>query len=145
MADEQPIRQARLQVETNLNALTEVLQWFEQLTRPLLSFELWWQSQLILDEGFTNAVRHAHRFLPESMTIEIEVKVFANWLEIRIWDWGQPFNLEAKIQEIIKKNDPPMDKVGGRGLMFMKQLTDELRYTRLSDQRNCLIMRKRLS
>ncbi|NEO49184.1 MAG: ATP-binding protein, partial [Moorea sp. SIO4A3] len=36
----------------------------------------------------------------------------------------------------------PLEKEGGRGLMFMNQLTDEVSYQRLSDQRNCLLMRK---
>ncbi|MDY7015920.1 MAG: ATP-binding protein, partial [Cyanobacteriota bacterium] len=35
-------------------------------------------------------------------------------------------------------------KEGGRGLLFIQQLTDEMSYIRTRDRRNCLIMRKNL-
>lgn len=137
------LKQGSLQLSTNLNSLTNLLEWYEQLIRPLISFESWWQSQLILDEGFTNAVRHAHRFLPATTPIVVEVKLFRDWLEIQILDRGQPFDLEAKLQQLHQASDKLYS--GGRGLLFMDQLTDELCYTRLPDQRNCLMMRKRLA
>lgn len=144
MANEQPMKYSRLQVETDLNALTEVLHWFEQLILPLLPYNLWWESQVALTEGFTNIVRHAHHNLPQTTPIEIEVKVFADCLEIRIWDLGQPFDLEAQLQRLYQENLSPLEKEGGRGLIFMKHLMDELCHSRLPDQRNCLTMRKRI-
>lgn len=148
MQKEQPLVQSRLQVETDLNALTEVLQWFEQLTLPLLPYELWWQCQVALTEGFTNAVRHAHKDLPQNTPIEIQVKVFASYLEMRIWDYGERFDLEAKLQSklsLLKQKDfDPLENEGGRGLIFMQQFTDELCYIRMSDGRNCLLMRRKI-
>lgn len=143
--NEQPIKESRLQVQTNLSALAEVLQWFEQFNSLLLPHNLWWQSQVALTEGFTNAVRHAHQHLPETTPIDIEVKVFTDFLEMRIWDWGKPFDLAAMLQKLRDLDEPdPLEREGGRGLMFMDQLTDELDYARMPDRRNCLVMKKRI-
>lgn len=145
--NETPQKQSRLQVKTDLEALTEVWQWFEQFTSPLLPQMFWWECEVALTEGFTNVVRHAHQHLPQTTPIEIEVKVFAHYLEIRIWDWGKPFDLHSKLQSL-RQEDPTSVEISdikedGRGLIFMKQLMDELDYLRLSDGRNCLVLRKR--
>ncbi|MBD2577903.1 ATP-binding protein [Oscillatoria sp. FACHB-1406] len=138
-------QQLQLQLKTELGALNEILQRFEQMVTPLISEEQYWQCQIALAEGFTNAVRHAHKDLPLTTTIEVEVKVVPEYLEIRIWDWGQPFDLHAKLRELnCSLEDPLGQGEGGRGLFFMSKLTDELSYTRGSDARNCLVMRKYL-
>lgn len=143
MHKEKPLKQSHLQVETDLEALKEVLPWFEQFTASLLSQEMRLQCQIALVEGFTNAVRHAHRQLPQATPIELELTAFPDCLEMRIWDWGQRFDLHAKLHSLCQEEADPLEKEGGRGLIFMHQLTDELDYQRLSDQRNCLFMRKR--
>ncbi|MGE5655119.1 MAG: ATP-binding protein [Actinomycetota bacterium] len=145
MEDDQLRVKSHLQVETNLKALTEVLQWFETLTQPLLPYELWWQCQVALTEGFTNAVRHAHQHLAETTPIELEVTLFSHQIEMRIWDRGTPFNLEEKLESILKQHGDPLEGEGGRGLMFMHKLTDELDYIRTADHRNCLVMRKKIT
>jgi serine/threonine-protein kinase RsbW len=145
MADREVIRQFKLQVTTELEALKDVLQWFEGVVAPLLPSKFGWQCEIALVEAFTNAVRHAHHNMPKTTPIELEVKLFANFLEMRIWDKGQPFDLSAKLQSIYEHDTDPLDKEGGRGLQFMEKLTDELQYVRLSDRGNCLVMRKRYS
>jgi serine/threonine-protein kinase RsbW len=145
MKDKQPKAESHLQVETDLKALTEVLEWLENIVLPLLPEELWWQCRLIINEGFTNAVRHAHHNLPPATPIDLEVKVFCCYLEIRIWDRGQPFDLEAKLHSIMQEQRDPLDREGERGLVFMHKLTDELHYTRIDDCHNCLVMRKNLT
>lgn len=142
MQKEKPLKQSNLRVETDLNAVAEVLQWFEQFSSKLLPEQFCWQSQIALVEGFTNAVRHAHQHLPKTTVIELELKLFKNYLEIRIWDWGKPFDLPAKLNALCQEKSDPLEKEGGRGLIFIHQLTDELCYQRFSDQRNCLLMRK---
>jgi len=52
------VKQISLQVNTDVNALTLVLEWFEQLQDLSLPNEVWFQFQLALAESFTNAVRH---------------------------------------------------------------------------------------
>ncbi len=145
MHNEKPLKQSCLHVETDLKAVTEVLQWFEEFTASLLPQPLPSQCQLALVEGFTNAVRHAHQHLPKSTPIDLELKVFADCLEMRIWDWGPPFDFHAKLQEALNHQDDcdPLEREGGRGLIFMHQLMDEVSYERLSDDRNCLLLRKR--
>lgn len=144
-SDEQLRAKSQLRVLTDIEALKEVLKWLENSILPLLPVELWSQCQLILTEGFTNVVRHAHRNLPCTTPIDLEIKVFAHYLEMRIWDWGEPFNFEEKLETVLKQHCDPLESERGRGLIFIYKLTDERHYTRTSDQRNCLIMRKSIS
>jgi serine/threonine-protein kinase RsbW len=145
--DENPLKQTRLQVETDLHAVEKVIQWFETFTKPLLPQTFQSQCQLACVEGFTNAVRHAHQNLPPTTPIELELKVFPDSLEIRILDQGSPFDLQARLQQKLEavntEEYDPLTEEGGRGLIFMHQLMDELAYLRLEDDRNCLLMRKR--
>jgi len=143
MHNEKPVQQSHLQVKTDLNAVTEVLQWFEKFTSSLLPQQMASKCQLALVEGFTNAVRHAHHDLPPTTPIDLELKIFPDFLEMRIWDQGPPFDFQSKLQSLCQEECDPLEKEGGRGLIFMQQLTDELSYARLDDERNCLMMRKR--
>lgn len=143
MQQDKLLQESRLQVQTDLNAVPEVLQWFEQFTGPVLPTQFCWKCQLALVEGFTNAVRHAHKHLPPTTPIELELQLFPQYLEMRVWDQGEPFDWQAKLDALCQEDIPSNEREGGRGLMFMKQLTDELSYIRLTDERNCLLMRKR--
>ncbi|WP_242578152.1 ATP-binding protein [Chroococcus sp. FPU101] len=135
----------RLRVNTELEALIPVLQWFEQQTEHLTPKALIWQCKLALAEGFTNTVRYAHDDLPPETPIDIELTLFSNLLEMRLWNFGKPFDLYQKLAELQNSSVDPLEKEGDRGLIFMNALMDDLQYIRLEDQRNCLIMRKRLS
>ena len=135
------IKQYHLQVKTELEALTEVLQWFEGLVFPLVPQKTGWQCEVALVEAFTNAVRHAHQNLPENTPIDLEVELQPNLLEMRIWDRGHPFDIKAKLNKSEREANI-MEKEGGRGLQFINKLTDELQYLNLPNHRNCLVMRK---
>jgi serine/threonine-protein kinase RsbW len=134
-----------LQVESTLESLTQVLDWFESL-KPLLPSHVSERNslecELILAEGFTNAVRHAHRLLPSHTPIEIQLVMTSSRLEIRIWDQGPPFNLE---DYLARHPIIPTLTEGGRGLHIMKAVTRSLQYLRFEDQRNCLIAQKEFS
>lgn len=143
MAKERELQHFHLRVKTELEALKEVLQWFETVVFPSLPQKTGWQCEVALVEAFTNAVRHAHSGLPKSTPIDLEVKLFSSFLEMRIWDRGQPFDLKAELQANSDNNASPLEKEGGRGLQFMKRLTDELQYLSLPNHRNCLLMRKK--
>jgi len=56
-------------------------------------------------EGFTNAVRHAHKNLPLETPIELEVMVLNEHLEVKILDWGEPFDIQAKLKEEWPQNN----------------------------------------
>ena len=142
---EKLVKQSCLQVKTEIEALNLIFQWFERITKNLLPEQAYWQCQVALSEGFTNTVLHAHQDLPSITTIDLEVSLFPHWLEIRIWDWGQPFDLENQLKSPVPTDRDSLEKETGRGLQLMKHFTDNLQYLRMSDQRNCLIMRKKIS
>lgn len=98
--DEIPVEKISLEVKTEVKALTEVLKWFDGLQDLSIPNKVWLVCQLALAEGFTNAVRHAHKYLPSETPVQLEIRVFERRLEIRIWDCGQPFDFMAKLNEI---------------------------------------------
>jgi serine/threonine-protein kinase RsbW len=136
----QPLHQASLQVNTDLDALAQVLEWFDQFNNPPIPPQAWMQCQLALAEGFTNAVRHAHRSQPSNSPIKMEVQIFADQIEIRIWDQGEPFDLIQRLKNMPKDLDSEAE--GGRGLRLMERISDLLSYTRTPDNRNCLLLVK---
>lgn len=129
------LKKARLQVN-RMTPLDRVLSWFEQLHPPQIPKSVWIRCQLALAEGFTNAARYAHKDKPPDLPIDIEVEVLAESLEIKIWDWGEPFDLEQKLAEMSQRVD--LEAEGGRGLKLMKDISDSLSYSRTAGDRNCL-------
>jgi len=137
----QALHKAFLQVNTDLDALAQVLEWFDQFNSPPMPLQAWMQCQLALAEGFTNAVRHAHHGRPMDVLIDLEVQVFSDRMEIRIWDQGAPFDLEKCLSLMPQELDSEAE--GGRGLRLMERIADILSYTRTQDARNCLLIVKR--
>ena len=144
MTTQNEIKRFHLQVATKLEALQDVLQWFEGLISPYLSKTTGWQCEVALTEAFTNAVRHAHHNLPTSTPIDLEVELGEKFLEMRVWDHGKSFDLKAELQAH-EKNITSLEDEGGRGLQFIKKLTDELQYLTLPNHSNCLVIRKKYS
>lgn len=136
------VQHDHLAVKSELKLLNYVQQWFEQFSLRYLSQLGWSQSQLYrlnlaLAEGFTNAVRHAHSTLPPETTIEIEVSLWIDRLEMRIWDQGKPFNPDA-----IAEPQPGTLQVGGYGWFLLRRLADHVVYERSTDGKNCLLILK---
>ena len=134
------LKQSIKQVPTDLKALDQVLSWFDQLYQPFIPKKVWLQCQLALAEGFTNAVRHAHKDLSANVPIDIEVTLFPESLEMRIWDQGPPFDLEQRLQNLEQAVD--VTAGGGRGIAILQRIADKLSYTRTTDNRNCLVVVK---
>ncbi len=130
----------KLQAPNTLDALSDILSWFGQLQHPLVPSSIWIRCQLALAEGFTNAVRHAHHNQPSDVTVEIEVTLCEEKIEIRIWDHGPPFDLINKLQQMPSRIDKGAG--GGRGLKLMRDIADFLSYERTADGRNCLLIVK---
>ena len=61
--------------------------------------------------------------------------------EIKIWDFGEPFDLATKVELLRHNQEFPLQRDKRWGWKLMDQITDELRYFRVKD-RNCLLMRK---
>jgi len=104
---ESHVQHISLQVNTDLNALTRVLEWFEQLKELSIPNEVWWKFQLALAEGFTNAVRHAHKNLPVETPVQLEIIVFNGRLELKVWDCGPYFDFDAKLKETLAADRKP--------------------------------------
>ena len=123
------VQHISLQVNTDLNALTRVLEWFEQLKDLSLPNEVWWKFQLALAEGFTNAVRHAHKNLPVETPVQLEIIVFNGRLELKVWDCGPYFDFDAKLKETLAADRKPcldLEVLDYAGLMPSRPKTLEL-------------------
>jgi serine/threonine-protein kinase RsbW len=137
-----PPKYSSLQVQTDLSALEKVLQWFEQFYLSPLPAKIWEDCQQVLVEGFTNVVRYAHQHLPSTTNIDIELAIFDCYLEIKIWDWGHPFDWQGELHRRLEEEN--IEQEGGRGLIWIYRLTNDVQYFRTRDHRNCLLMRKNL-
>ncbi len=150
------LRQTQLSVDSNLEALSSVQQWFRVFFSQLVKESPWLIDQfdplnLALAEGFTNAVRHAHANLPSTTPIEIEIlaqKLGAknncetDSIEIRIFDQGDPFDPSS-----LSEPKPGSLREGGYGWFLLRRLADQVTYdcvvrdlslTSVPPQRNCL-------
>lgn len=134
------IEKGSWQFPSDLNVLDEVLSSFEQLNQSFIPQSAWLQCQLALAEAFTNVVRHAHKGCSSDVTVDIEITVFTQALQIKIWDYGAPFDLEERVKKAAEVVDNTVE--GGRGLPILNQIADELSYRRTEDSRNCLILLK---
>jgi len=132
-----------LQVNTDIYALAKVQTWFQQF--DYIPSKVWLQCNLVLTEGFTNVICHAHEHLPSSTPVDIEITTFDQAIEMRIWDYGQPFDFMKKLEEVaqLKYDLTDIDNIptGGRGLLITKEIADKLSYERINE-RNCLIIYK---
>jgi serine/threonine-protein kinase RsbW len=137
------IKKAHIRVNTGLSTLSQVLSWFAELYESRIPTSVWIRCQLALAEGFTNAVRHAHNGKAPDLPVDIEVALFTESLEIKIWDCGDPFDLEQKIQDMSEQTD--IYAPGGRGLRLIDDIADSISYSRMPDHRNCLSIVKNYS
>lgn len=131
----------QLQINTGITDSEQVLSWFEQLNQPLVvSEDIWWQCQTLLQEGFMNIVEHAHKNLPNNTPIDIEAARLDTSIEIRIWSYGERFNMEEKLRETdeLEANDSER----GRGLKIMSAIADLMSYEQMPDRRYCLFLSK---
>lgn len=135
------LKQSHLQVETDLKALSKILDWFEEFNDGILQKQLASQCLLVLAESFISVVQHAHKNLPPKTPIDIELKLFEQYLEIQILEQGISFrSLAPLIAHLIETEE---GSLGGEPVT--PAIIDELCYIKLSNHRNGLVMRKRLN
>ncbi|MEO1593400.1 MAG: anti-sigma regulatory factor [Cyanobacteria bacterium J06632_22] len=134
------LKQDHLTVQSQLKGLPQVQQWLRHFCA---ASELDWlddvfdQLNLALAEGFTNAVRHAHAGLPDETPVCIDLTLWPDQIELRIWDHGQPFD-----PDVLQEPKPGTLREGGYGWFLLRRLADEIQYQR-SDERNCLVIVKK--
>jgi serine/threonine-protein kinase RsbW len=134
------LRLERLKVKSDLTVQAQVQKWFEEfcsnhICQRYSSNHQFYRLNLALAEGFSNAVRHAHHELPSETTIEIELAVSDERIEIRIWDQGKPFN-----PDILDEPSPGELREGGYGWFLLRRAAERVVYERCQDGRNCLLI-----
>lgn len=131
-----------LTVQSDLTAIAQILQWFEQFRQLPISQATWLQGQIALVEGFTNAVRHAHAELPVQTPIKVEAGLYRDRLEIQIWDQGLPFDLESLLHQVEQDYPEPLEHVEHWGGSLFRKLRDqhqwEIEYRVVRERMNCL-------
>jgi serine/threonine-protein kinase RsbW len=137
------LKTKRIHVNTDLNELSRILDWFQDLTQESVDADDWMQCQIALAEGFTNVVKYAHQFLPPQTLIEIDLDFYPNHVEMRIWDCGPPFSLMDQVDQYATSITD--EAASGRGLLLLKKIANELDYRRVDETRNCLVLIKRRS
>jgi serine/threonine-protein kinase RsbW len=131
---------SQFEAASDPKALRGLLRWFDQFQAAPMPHKIWLQCQLALIEGFTNAIRHAHAGMAEDTPIRIQVTVSHQEINIWIWDQGPGFSFDAILDN--KLADRSQDDEGGRGLMIMYLVADEISYQPLDHKGNCLHIRK---
>ena len=137
------LKKIQFKVDSNIQALESVLSQFNQIHDKFIPHQDWLKCKLALAEGFTNAVRHAHKKLPIETQITIEVILKATTLEIYIWDLGGPFNLNNYIKQQAQNNHNWQGS--GRGIAILTQIADFLEYKHFEKKGNCLLIVKEFS
>lgn len=130
------LRSIKIEVPSDLKALNQVLAQFDRIYQDFIPLRDWLQCRLALAEGFTNAVRHAHRDLPPTVPIRIEVLLKETVMEIEIWDCGAAFDLQGFIAETSQQYEGWL--ASGRGIPLLNKISDRLDYYRTEQQQNCL-------
>jgi serine/threonine-protein kinase RsbW len=137
------LKSISFKVNGELDALDEVLSYLAQLEQPWIPKKDWLQCQLALAEGFTNAVRHAHKNLSSEIPIEVEMVLTRESLEIRIWDCGSPFDLSGFLAQLPQRDTQLSGH--GQGLPILQKIAAHLSYVRTDNNRNCLRIVKQFS
>ncbi len=137
------LRIVNMEVPGDLQELDRLLLKFGRIYQDFIPYQDWLQCRLALAEGFTNAVRHAHKNIPQEIPIEIEVLLRRNSMEIRIWDYGSAFDLKGFIFEMAKKHKGWLSS--GRGIPLLNKIAYYLDYQRTEQQKNCLVIIKKFS
>lgn len=136
-----------LQVTSEMAELTYVLSWFESICSPQLTVTDFQQLEIVIAEAFTNTVKYAHGHLSSATPIVLDLLLDRDWVEIRLWDQGKPFDFDRYLHQELQQTSPEQSlrQHGHRGLLLMKRLTDDLFYEQSQHHQNCLVMRKRLA
>ncbi|MEH1867235.1 MAG: anti-sigma regulatory factor [Nostoc sp.] len=142
-----------LHVASDLDEMATVVEWFDQFNCPQLPYQVWIEGQTALIEGFTNVVRHAHSQLNPETPIHLTATIFSEYFQIAIWDQGAIFDLEAELDKLNQKtsdcNFNPLGHEAHWGCIFLLKLRKDygwnVSYTREAGEKNCLLLKKKIT
>jgi len=86
-----------------------------------------YQLNLVLTEATVNAIKHANDNNPKD-TVRISIHLHDNELNIKVYDHGQGFDLNA-----VPLPDFDHPEESGMGIFFIRSLMDSVTYTRQDD------------
>ena len=92
--------------------------------------------RLALEEALVNAIKHGNGRDPAKQ-VQIECRISAQCVWIRIEDEGQGFDLESLPDPTLEEN---LEKPSGRGILLMREFMTKIEY---NDRGNCVILEKR--
>jgi serine/threonine-protein kinase RsbW len=101
----QPLQKITLQLKSEIATVTQVLWWIESLDNLPISQEVLQLCKLAAIEGFVNAIHH-HQNMPSDTPIDLAIAVFEERIEMQIWDWGKPFEVQEKLNKALQETDP---------------------------------------
>lgn len=86
-----------------------------------------------LIEACSNAIEHGNKYSKDKI-VRVEVNLNGKQMIVRVRDQGDGFDFEHASGE--SPPDPFSER--GRGIMIMRALTDDVKYTRCSDGGLCI-------
>ena len=137
----------KLTIHNDLSEMTALEPFVDQMSEEYgLDMAFSFQLHLALDEAVSNVVNYAYGEL-QGMPVTIEAEKSTDndrsSLVIRIIDNGLEFNPLEEAPEVDVTLNAEERQIGGLGIFLIRQVMDEVRYERLSDQ-NRLTMIKYL-
>ncbi len=133
----------RLDLHANREALVVVAEWIADVCRRRnLTDTVAGQLNLILEELVSNLVEHAKPSGETPILVKIEMTTTDDFVTLRVSDEGAPFDPRTL-------GDPDLSadlegrSVGGLGLYFVRELSDEFEYA-YEDGWNVFRLRKRM-
>ncbi|MBW4605150.1 MAG: anti-sigma regulatory factor [Calothrix sp. FI2-JRJ7] len=132
-----------LHVPSDLKFLTIVEDWLLGCLKVELGQSVDWSKQsnrlrLVLVEAYSNAVRHAHKDLPNA-PILIRLELQDRDIALEVWDSGDGFDMSDYFAP------SPNDKQeGGYGWLIMNRLMDKVEYQLQVNGGNCLKLEAKL-
>ena len=117
-----------------MSYMNEVVSFATQCARiHALSEERVLVVQLVVEEAFVNVCSYAYDNEPGRFEINCITDQRPEGLTIEIWDDGKPFNPLSYALSHDQTVDTSQRRVGGLGILLMRQMTDNIAYDRLRD------------
>ncbi len=137
----------KLTIHNNLSEMAALEPFVEQISEEYgLDMAFSFQLHLSLDEAVSNVVNYAYgeqKDMPITIEAEMTTDADRRQLVLHLIDNGMAFNPLEEAPEVDVTLSAEERQIGGLGIFLIRQVMDEVRYERLSEQ-NRLTMVKYL-